>query len=75
MSIFCFLIDIILFFIRTLQQVKEELRKHFYFKNTKVIFGIDFSASNEWQGRKTFSGQLLHKTNATKIFNPYQQVK
>ena len=40
----------------------------------RIIFGIDLSASNEWQGLKTFNGQSLHKTNGTKVFNPYQKV-
>ncbi|GFS03195.1 teneurin-1 [Elysia marginata] len=39
-----------------------------------LIVGVDFSASNEWQGRKTFSGQNLHKVVAGKILNPYQKV-
>ncbi|CAF2401072.1 unnamed protein product [Rotaria sp. Silwood2] len=54
-------------------QVKTELRTNFYFNRIRVIFGIDFSASNEWQGRKTFKGQILHKTNSNKIYNPYQK--
>lgn len=39
-----------------------------------LIVGVDFSASNEWQGRKTFSGQNLHKVVPGKILNPYQKV-
>lgn len=39
-----------------------------------LIVGIDFTASNEWQGRKTFSGNSLHKIIAGKIYNPYQKV-
>ncbi|KAH9525816.1 Copine protein 2 [Bulinus truncatus] len=39
-----------------------------------LIVGVDFSASNEWQGRKTFSAQNLHKVIPGKIFNPYQKV-
>jgi hypothetical protein len=40
-----------------------------------VIVGIDFTASNEWKGRKTFSQQSLHKIAANgKLFNPYQRV-
>ena len=36
-----------------------------------LIVGIDFTASNEWKGRKTFSSQSLHKI--FKIHNPYQR--
>ncbi|RUS79157.1 hypothetical protein EGW08_013065, partial [Elysia chlorotica] len=39
-----------------------------------LIVGVDFSASNEWQGRKTFSGQNLHKVVPGKLLNPYQKV-
>ncbi|XP_070183925.1 uncharacterized protein [Littorina saxatilis] len=40
----------------------------------QLILGVDFSASNEWQGRKTFNSQCLHKVVAGKILNPYQKV-
>lgn len=39
-----------------------------------LIVGVDFTASNEWQGRKTFRGQCLHKIVGSKIHNPYQKV-
>ncbi|XP_067685346.1 uncharacterized protein [Haliotis asinina] len=39
-----------------------------------LIIGVDFSASNEWQGRKSFSGQNLHRVISGKIYNPYQKV-
>lgn len=39
-----------------------------------LIIGVDFTASNEWQGRKTFSGNCLHKIVGSRIFNPYQKV-
>ncbi|BFZ04371.1 hypothetical protein BsWGS_07410 [Bradybaena similaris] len=39
-----------------------------------LIIGVDFSASNEWQGRKTFAGQNLHKVLPGKALNPYQKV-
>lgn len=61
--------------IRTYDEIKKEIRQYFGFESVRVAFGIDFSASNEWQGRKTFNGQLLHKTNSNKIFNPYQKVR
>lgn len=39
-----------------------------------LIIGVDFTASNEWQGRKTFSSQCLHKIVPGRIYNPYQKV-
>lgn len=39
-----------------------------------LIIGVDFTASNEWQGRKTFSGNCLHRVVSGKIYNPYQKV-
>lgn len=39
-----------------------------------VIVGIDFSASNEWQGRKCFRGESLHAVRGSSIYNPYQKV-
>ncbi|XP_077511481.1 uncharacterized protein LOC144121916 [Amblyomma americanum] len=37
-----------------------------------VIVGIDFSASNEWQGRRTFRGESLHALRSG-TQNPYQR--
>lgn len=39
-----------------------------------LIIGVDFTASNEWQGRKTFGGNNLHKIIPGKVYNPYQKV-
>lgn len=39
-----------------------------------IIIGVDFTASNEWKGRKTFNSQSLHKTLGNKTYNPYQKV-
>lgn len=44
------------------------------FQTCDLIIGVDFTASNEWQGRRTFRRNCLHKTNGTKIYNPYQRV-
>ena len=44
-------------------------------ETSNLIIGIDFTASNEWQGRKSFSGRSLHHIfNSTKKLNPYQRV-
>nr|XP_054749300.1 uncharacterized protein LOC129254798 [Lytechinus pictus] len=40
-----------------------------------MIIGVDFSASNEWQGRKSYKfGHNLHDISNGKTFNPYQRV-
>ena len=39
-----------------------------------IIIGVDFSASNEWQGRKSYSCHSLHDVSNSKTFNPYQRV-
>ncbi|CAH1233772.1 uncharacterized protein [Branchiostoma lanceolatum] len=39
-----------------------------------LIVGVDFTASNEWQGRRTFGGKCLHALSGKKIYNPYQKV-
>lgn len=40
----------------------------------QLIVGVDFTASNEWQGRKTFGGQCLHRVSPGWNMNPYQKV-
>ena len=43
-----------------------------------IIVGIDFTASNEWQGRKSFGGNSLHRlvtgSTSSRHMNPYQRV-
>ncbi|OWF40267.1 E3 ubiquitin-protein ligase RGLG4-like [Mizuhopecten yessoensis] len=39
-----------------------------------LIIGVDYTASNEWQGRKSFNGQCLHKIVPGRVYNPYQKV-
>ena len=39
---------------------------------TKLVIGVDFTASNEWQGKYSFSKQSLHKLQHTRM-NPYQK--
>ena len=49
-------------------------------EKANLIIGIDFTASNEWQGRKSFGGRSLHhiiidpKSNRISKWNPYQRV-
>lgn len=54
-------------------QVAEAV-KHAGLDKSDIIVGIDFSASNEWQGRKTYNAKCLHDTSSNKGFNPYQRV-
>ena len=43
-------------------------------EHSNLIIGVDFTASNEWQGRKSFNQNCLHRTQGTKVYNPYQKV-
>jgi len=40
----------------------------------QVIIGIDFTASNEWQGRTTNHGFSLHNVTSKSYHNPYLRV-
>ena len=43
--------------------------------SSNLIIGVDFTASNEWQGRKSFSGKSLHYISKNpRKWNPYQRV-
>ena len=42
-------------------------------EQSNVIIGVDFSASNEWQGRHSFHHKSLHSTSR-RHKNPYQKV-
>ena len=45
-------------------------------ESSNLIIGVDFTASNEWQGRKSFGGRSLHHiyNHHTRRLNPYQRV-
>lgn len=54
-------------------QVVEAIKKTGMSKSDLII-GVDFSASNEWQGRKCFGVRCLHDVSNPKLLNPYQRV-
>lgn len=53
----------------SIEQVTNALRKA-GLESSNLIVGIDFTKSNEWTGKKSFSGRSLHAMNVT---NPYEQ--
>jgi len=60
----------------TFQSVSDAIRKAGV-ERARLIIGVDFTASNEWQGRQTFGKNNLHKLNgvrSSQVFNPYQKV-
>jgi hypothetical protein len=61
---------------RNLQSVSEAILKAGVSK-ARLVLGIDLTASNEWQGRLTFSRNSLHKMHPVRsgnVYNPYQRV-
>jgi E3 ubiquitin-protein ligase RGLG len=57
---------------KTLDDVIEALQRS-GLESSNLIIGIDYTASNEHQGRKTFGGKCLHRV-AVDEWNPYQRV-
>jgi len=55
----------------SLDQVQEALRSA-GLESSNLIIGIDFTKSNTWTGKNTFSGYCLHYLST--VLNPYQQV-
>ena len=63
----------------TLDDITRAMRAN-GLEKANLIIGIDFTASNEWQGRKSFGGRSLHniiidpKSRRITKWNPYQRV-
>jgi len=56
----------------TLEEVQQGLRQ-FGLESSNLIIGVDFTKSNTWSGKTTFSGNCLHAI-IPGILNPYQEV-
>jgi hypothetical protein len=56
---------------QSLSEVQDALRNA-GLESSNLIVGIDYTKSNTWTGKKTFSGFCLHQL--TNVMNPYQQV-
>lgn len=55
----------------TYEEVQEGLRKA-GLECSQLIVGLDFTKSNEWNGRFSFQGRSLHHIDAN-YFNPYEE--
>ncbi|CAJ0605367.1 unnamed protein product [Cylicocyclus nassatus] len=58
--------------IDSLDTLSDAMRKA-GLENTNMIFGIDYTASNKYQGEDSFGGRSLHTIHPS-VKNPYQQV-
>ncbi|XP_039256939.2 uncharacterized protein LOC120333673 [Styela clava] len=59
---------------KSLEDVTQAI-KEAGLEECRLILGIDFTASNEWQGRSTNKGHSLHHVSSrSHIQNPYQHV-
>jgi len=56
----------------TLEEVTEALRQSGV-ESSNLIIGIDYTASNQYQGRNSFGGKCLHDIKPD-MLNPYQRV-
>lgn len=56
---------------QSLEEVQQALRTA-GLESSNLIIGVDFTKSNTWTGKNTFSGFCLH--HLSNVMNPYQQV-
>uniref|UniRef100_A0A915LGB0 VWFA domain-containing protein n=1 Tax=Meloidogyne javanica TaxID=6303 RepID=A0A915LGB0_MELJA len=59
--------------LQSLEALSEAMRKA-GLESSNLIFGIDYTASNKYQGERSFNGRSLHSVDDKGIENPYQQV-
>nr|CAD2182693.1 unnamed protein product [Meloidogyne enterolobii] len=59
--------------LQSLEALSEAMRKA-GLESSNLIFGIDYTASNKYQGERSFNGRSLHSVDQKGIENPYQQV-
>ncbi|ETI39811.1 hypothetical protein, variant 1 [Phytophthora nicotianae P1569] len=57
----------------SLPQVTQALRSS-GLESCNLIIGIDCTKSNEWSGKRTFSGRSLHDIDDPSTYNPYEDV-
>jgi hypothetical protein len=58
--------------VKTLEAITEIMRQA-GLESSNLIFGIDYTASNKYQGEESFSGRSLHAIEKG-LVNPYQHV-
>ncbi|EGD75552.1 copine [Salpingoeca rosetta] len=58
----------------SIEEVSDAIREC-GLESCNLIVGVDYTKSNDFQGRRTFGGKSLHHVDVTgEIENPYQQV-
>jgi len=58
---------------QSLGEVQDALRTA-GLESSNLIIGIDYTKSNQWNGKNTFGGKCLHDLSNPDSMNPYQEV-